>query len=100
MIGGDLPAQRTIWKFAVPLGAAFRIHHEAIAELVAAGAQDDQIVVWMLHDPAAPRTLMTELRIFGTGHDIPGGEGWRYFRTVQMPPFAWHVFTRDVGAAP
>lgn len=60
----------------------------ADARIVHTGMQGDDLCVWIEHHVIGRSVV--PLRVFGTGHDIPGDAAWR--GTVQVPPFVWHVY--------
>lgn len=61
------------------------------AEILACGAQGDEIVVWAAVDPHAPE-VDHPVAVVPTGWRIE--DGWRHFGTVQMDDgLVFHVLT-------
>lgn len=59
-----------------------------VVHVACRGGDYKKVHIWALAGAGAPYTA--RLRIFGTGHDIPGNA---YYRgTVIAEPLVWHLF--------
>lgn len=85
----------TIWKFPIPDTGWVEIPEGA--RVLSAGVQrEQQIVIWAMVDPEAPkvRRLFT---VYGTGREIPAyGRNASFVGTVFIGPFVFHVFDQEV----
>lgn len=64
----------------------------ANAQVLSAGIQKEQIVIWVLLDERAPK-IKRWFRFFGTGEQIaPDPEALRFIQTVFYRALVWHVF--------
>ena len=88
---------QTIWKFPLPISEPLRVAMPAGATLLTVQMQGEQIVVWGLVDPEAPR-IERRFYLVGTGHAVPPGKPI-YLGSVQ--PFSGlvlHIFDGGEGA--
>lgn len=54
------------------------------AKILTIQSQGDIPCIWALVDPTAPRNEAVNIRIHGTGHDVPDSENLEYVNTFQM----------------
>jgi hypothetical protein len=86
---------KTIWKFQVLPNE--NVSMPKGATILSAGVQGEDIFIWALVDPDAPR-LDRLISVYGTGHTILGDPG-AFIGSVMMHggTFVFHVF--DAGQA-
>lgn len=94
---------RVVWKFPVPMatktGRAF-IDLPVNAEVLSAGMQLDEMVVWVLVDPITADEVPTETRrliVANTGENVPGFPiDARFLGTLTTSNgIVWHVWDGD-----
>lgn len=84
---------KTIWKFELPCdNNPIVVEMPKGAEVLSAGVQDDEIVIWALVSPGRELT-QRKFAVFGTGHEVTedvsaGG----LVNTVFMGSLVFHVF--------
>jgi hypothetical protein len=92
---------RTIYKFAIRIGAGEHvIHLPADAEPVLVGQQEQMahehvVGIWFLRDPMAPKVARS-FAAYGTGQDVAAHH--RPLGSVMTGPFVWHVFEATIAA--
>jgi len=82
----------TIWKFPLAVTDEQSVIMPEGAEILCAEVQHEQLCLWALVNPDAPKQRRI-IEVFGTGHDMPDGCR-KYIGTVQMMhgSLVWHVF--------
>lgn len=83
---------RRIWKYQVIPERAISIEMPLGAQVLTVQAQRDEINVWALVDPEAPR-VWRRFRLIGTGHIIQDG-ALQYIGTFQLDcgALVFHLF--------
>ena len=86
---------RTIWKYKIPvlLNASHMVNMPVDALVTDVKMQGDIPVIWAEVEDSHP----LEARVFrwvGTGHELLN-QGWAYVKTVQIPPYVWHLYETD-----
>ncbi len=80
-----------IWKFEIPVHD-FLVQMPKGAEILSAGVQGEQIMVWVRVNPDA-KHVVRRLPIYGTGHEIEFRDSdLPLIDTVFMGPLVFHVF--------
>ena len=64
-----VPIVKTIYKYPVVVDDEFTIYLPEGAQVLSVDVQQDEPQMWVLVDPAAPKTKRT-FRVIGTGHPI------------------------------
>ena len=87
---------RAIWKYLVPLMGADVEHDVRVPALfVGAVMQGGSVAAYFEVDDAWTETIKTKLRVFGTGHEIPGPQvgpyAYRHLATLADRDFVWHL---------
>jgi len=79
---------KTIYKFKIYDGATTKVPN--LRYLLDVQLQDDDVVAWYeVDDKILPYAMI----LVGTGREIP--EGFKYLKTIQDPPWVWHVYYRE-----
>lgn len=60
-------------------------------DVLSAGVQGDDIMVWAVHDDAAPQRLV-RVNVMGTGHQFVDAPESSFVGTVFLGPLVFHVF--------
>lgn len=85
----------TIYKYPIPSLAEWQsVHLPKDARILTIQPQGDILTIWALVDTEAEYENIGIL-ILGTGFPIPKEykiETQRYFTTVQMGKYVWHIF--------
>ncbi len=82
-------SDKTIWKFTLHPG--FAVSMPVGAEVLHAAGQGDEVCIWALVDPTAPKERR-RFDVYGTGHPMPADPG-RYVGTAHLSgPLVFHVF--------
>jgi len=85
---------KKIYKYELALKDSQQIEMPVGAKILYTAVQNDQICLWALVQPENP-TQEREVRIFGSGHDVPDAITERhYYGTILMQngQFVWHIF--------
>lgn len=64
------------------------------AQVLSAGVQGRDIVVWAMIDSAELETELREFHVIGTGHDADHVAGLRFINTIFIGPYVFHVFEK------
>ena len=83
-----------IYKYDIPINGSIML--PAGSQILSVGIQDDQVRVWILLDPDAPKTEAYAFRVVGTGWDVDRDSLGIFIGTVRDGGFVWHVFARGV----
>jgi hypothetical protein len=79
---------RQVWKFPlIDKGVVMPVG----SQLLCVQMQNGIPCIWAIVDPEAPKEKVN-IRVYGTGHEIPEDAGLGYLGTVQDGPFVWHFF--------
>jgi len=84
-----------IYKYDIPINGSIML--PAGSQILSVGIQDDQVRVWILLDPDAPKTEACAFRVVGTGWDVDRDSLGIFIGTVRDGGFVWHVFARGVA---
>lgn len=87
VLGGSVYMK--IYKYPLDLADQQTISMPEGAEMLSIGQSRDQIILWVMADPAAALRDYV-FRIVGTGNEVP--DGLQYLGTVQQSTYAWHIF--------
>lgn len=83
---------RTIWKFSLDCVHKQSVRMPVDAQILTIQMQGHAMTLWALCTPDLP-TGERELRMYGTGMDIPEPRMGRYIATVQdTAGLVWHFF--------
>ena len=83
-----------IYKYPLELVDFQTVELPVGAKVLYTEVQNEQICLWALINPESPK-IDRNVRIFGTGHDVPDTITERqYYGTVLMQngQFVWHIF--------
>ena len=83
---------KTVWKFKLDVTAEQEIAVPKGAKVLDAQEQHGGICLWVLLDDAVATTETVRAYVCGTGHRCDAPSAARYFRTVQMGPYVWHLW--------
>ena len=85
----------TIWKFPLQSVAVQTIELPAGFDILTVQVQNGAPCLWAAVDPDAQKTR-AQIRIIGTGHDVPTPALDRYIGTFQIDngKLVFHVFER------
>lgn len=85
----------TIWKYPLEVKDRQTLVLPRDAKVISAGLDvSGQLCLWAVVVPERNRTKLGVL-IVGTGNPFEDDDLWYFIDTVVMPPFVWHVFTRE-----
>lgn len=105
VVSDDGKVNPTIWKVVLDLTDEQSVQLPALAEILCAREQHDQICIWFRCHPSAPKQSR-EIAIVGTGHPAPAAHEARYLGSASLHEgqFIFHVFeraaiTKATGAA-
>ena len=87
---------KTIWKFKLELMTSQTLkmpHAHRILRVSTQFPDDDTMFLWA---EVEPKTLLipVDLRIVGTGHDVPEDHEYVGSCITQGGAFVWHVYVR------
>ena len=85
---------KTIYKYNLYEGGYTKVPF--LRNLLDIQLQGEDIVAWFEVSTIANRLITehsTEITLVGTGREIP--EDFSYFKTIQQPPFVWHVYYKE-----
>lgn len=90
---------RRIYKYVVPLMDVDVVHNVLCpANFVGAVMQNGAVSVYFEVETKLTETIPFALRVFGTGHDIPGGWNergdYKHLATLEDRGFVWHLHER------
>lgn len=81
---------KTIHKFPLSLREDVTHRLPAGAEIVHVGVDPrEEICLWVMLDPNAPKTEARRFAVLGTGGQI--ADNLEYRGTVRADPFVWHI---------
>jgi hypothetical protein len=88
----------TIWKYTL-VGGYNTFDMPKGAKILSVAAQDDDVCIWALVDPSAPK-VSRQILALGTGHDAPDGiEKTAYIGTAMLAGGTLVIHVFDVWEA-
>jgi len=82
---------KTIWKYDLCITYYQEILMQKDAVIIDIQNQNDILTMWAKVDTSAAKEYR-KFSVYGTGHQINNEDRLYYIKSVQMPPFVWHVF--------
>jgi hypothetical protein len=90
-----------VYKYTLESNNGFGVQTLEIPSqsILSAESQEEDIVVYALVDLDDLTPIKYEFAVYGTGHDMEIGTGFKFAGTVKMHngSFMFHVFFRKVG---
>ena len=85
---------RTIRKFPIAISNYQHVELPQSAKILKAAEQDGLLYIWVLLDPNDKDLFSREIRVYGTGNNIPAPDPLlSHIDTVLMSDgLVWHVF--------
>lgn len=67
------------------------------AKILSVQVQNGEMKAWFEFDERETRELYRFIYIVGTGHLFEIEEPYKFIGTVQMGPFVWHIYEKEIA---
>lgn len=79
-----------VLKWVVPVDDEY--HYIGFGPVALVDMQNFNLCVWTIEKSPETEPYTREVRVFGTGHEVP--EGHVHMGSAQNGPYVWHIFWR------
>lgn len=89
----------SVYKYQLETTSIQNVMLPFSAEILSVECQGDNIVLYAFVDTTETKKKIAEVRVYGTGHTVAHGVGFRFIGTAKMHNgnLMWHVFVKEYG---